>query len=187
MPEIERIEEWVGQEVVDADGEKLGKLGDVFFAKDSDEPVFGSVKHGLLGRKVALVPLSGATLSRDYVRIAYPKADVDTAPAPDGDGTLAAGAASGLGRHYGIDVPPGASFESASARADRLESAAAERARGQELREEEERRRADADAARKQADEAARAAEQADRDAADARTAAERADDAAADAERGPR
>jgi sporulation protein YlmC with PRC-barrel domain len=41
--EIEQIEEWQGQDVVDCDGEKIGKLEDVYFEAGSREAVFGSV------------------------------------------------------------------------------------------------------------------------------------------------
>lgn len=188
MPHIESIDQWVGQEVVDRDGEKLGKLGDVFFRTGTDEAVFGAVKHGLLGRKAALVPLAGASLSRDYIRIAHAQADVDAAPVPAEAGPLSAQEAEALASHYGIAVPTGEpdGFESASARDARMEAAAAERARAEKLRAEEESRRADADAARRRAEEAAREAERAEQDASDAKSAAAEADTAAGEAERGP-
>ncbi len=188
VPHIESIDQWVGQEVVDRDGEKLGKLADVFFRTETDEAVFGAVKHGLLGRKAALVPLAGASLSRDHIRIAHVQAEVDAAPAPADAGALSPHEAAALGSHYGIEVPPGVSygFESASARDARREAAAAERARAEKLRAEEESRRTDADAARRRAEEAARDAERAEQDASDAQTAAAEADTAAGEAERGP-
>lgn len=68
--EIERIEAWIGQEVVDVGGKKVGKLEEIYFR--GSEPVLGEVKPGALARKRLLVPLLGATASRDYVRLSLP-------------------------------------------------------------------------------------------------------------------
>ncbi len=65
--EIERIEDWIGREVDDADGNKLGKLDEVYF--DGERAVAGEVKPGLLSRKRIVVPLEGAAVTRDLVRV----------------------------------------------------------------------------------------------------------------------
>lgn len=71
MPSVEQISEWLGQEVVDAEGESLGKLEDVYYARDRAEPQLALVKSGLFGRKHTIVPLQGATVGREHVRLAY--------------------------------------------------------------------------------------------------------------------
>ena len=68
MVEIEQIEEWKGQDVVDRDGEKIGKLEDVYFEAGSRDAVFGCVKSGMFGRRHLLVPLAGASVSRELNR-----------------------------------------------------------------------------------------------------------------------
>src|SRR5436190_13940084 len=65
--EIERIEDWIGREVDDADGNKLGKLDEVYF--DGDTAVAGEVKPGILSRKRVVVPLQGASVTRDSLRV----------------------------------------------------------------------------------------------------------------------
>jgi sporulation protein YlmC with PRC-barrel domain len=65
--EIERIEDWIGREVVDAEGQKVGKLDEVYFR--GDDAVIGEVKVGVLTRKRVLVPLEGAAVTRDSVRV----------------------------------------------------------------------------------------------------------------------
>ena len=51
------MEEWIGQDVVDPAGEKVGKLEDLYYPNGSSEPVAASVKHGTLGKTLTLVPL----------------------------------------------------------------------------------------------------------------------------------
>ncbi len=40
------IAEWHGKQLVDRDGEKIGKLEDVYVDVETDEPAFGTVKEG---------------------------------------------------------------------------------------------------------------------------------------------
>ena len=71
MPTIERIESWHGQDVLDGAGGKAGRLEEVYYDPTTQEPVLLSVKHGMLGRQVTLVPADEAVLSRDYLRVPY--------------------------------------------------------------------------------------------------------------------
>ncbi len=71
MPTVECIENWRGQDVLDATGEKAGSLGEVYYDNAAQEPILLSIKHGMLGRQVTLVPAAEAVLSRDYVRVPY--------------------------------------------------------------------------------------------------------------------
>jgi len=68
MLSIEQVEEWVGQEVVDVDGERVGKLDEVYYSTTTNEAVFAVVKSGLLGRHSSLVPLAGASVGREYLK-----------------------------------------------------------------------------------------------------------------------
>ena len=40
------IAEWRGKQLVDRDGDKIGKLEDVYVDVETDEPMFGTVKEG---------------------------------------------------------------------------------------------------------------------------------------------
>ena len=77
MLNVDQIEEWLGQEVLDADGERVGKLDEVFYSDGSGEAVFAAVKSGLLGRHSSTVPLAGASVGRDYVRLAFTAEQID--------------------------------------------------------------------------------------------------------------
>jgi PRC-barrel domain len=173
MSDVEHIEEWKGQDVVDPAGEKLGKLDEVYFRGESEEAVFAAVKSGLR-RKTHLAPLAGASFSRSHVRLAVGgEALSDAPPAPD-DGVIRSDAGRTLAGHYGLDPATlDGPFEGAQAREERLEKAAEARERSRELEESAAERRAEAAEARRtqeqagtQAVDADAAAEQARRDAA---------------------
>src|SRR5215217_1242120 len=70
---IEDIKDWRGQDVVDSEGDKLGKLEEVYYDTESDVPAFCAVKSGLVGKHITLVPLAGATAGQSYIRVATAK------------------------------------------------------------------------------------------------------------------
>ncbi len=54
------VAEWHGKMLVDRNGEKIGKLQDVYVDVETDEPQFGTVKEGFIGRHLTFVPLGGS-------------------------------------------------------------------------------------------------------------------------------
>jgi hypothetical protein len=65
--EAEALDDWIGSEVLDASGEKLGKVTEVFY-KGPDALVV-EFRSGLIGHKFHLAGLSGATVSTSYLRL----------------------------------------------------------------------------------------------------------------------
>jgi hypothetical protein len=117
MFEAENIRDWRNHDVVDPDGHKIGLLEAVYVDTGSDEPAFATVRVGMIGRhRLAFVPLQGATVAPDSVRVTYPKAQVKGALAIDTDGELAAGDEPGLFEYYGIPYQQGSSGERRLAR-----------------------------------------------------------------------
>jgi sporulation protein YlmC with PRC-barrel domain len=51
--------------LVDREGERIGKLQDVYVDVENDEPQFATVKEGVIGRHLTFVPLSGMTIDPD--------------------------------------------------------------------------------------------------------------------------
>jgi hypothetical protein len=80
VPTVESIESWRGQDVLDSDFEKVGRLEEVYYDAAEDEPVLISIKHGRLGHQVKLAPLSDAAVSRDYVRLPFTGEQLGGAP-----------------------------------------------------------------------------------------------------------
>jgi sporulation protein YlmC with PRC-barrel domain len=60
------VADWQGKMLVDRDGEKIGKLQDVFVDVETDEPQFCAVKEGFIDRHLTFVPL--ARWSSDWTR-----------------------------------------------------------------------------------------------------------------------
>ena len=62
------VSEWHGKMLVDRDGEKIGKLQDVYVDVETDEPQFATVKEGFIGRHLTFVPLGGVQIGPDDFR-----------------------------------------------------------------------------------------------------------------------
>ena len=106
MIPVENITDWRGQEVVDPNGEKLGKLEEIYFDGETDEPVFGAVKTGLVSTSLTLVPLLRASVGRDYVRVDRRKAVFKKAPSFDTDTELTLDDEAKTYEHYSMDYTP---------------------------------------------------------------------------------
>ena len=74
--------------VEDRDGDRLGSVGQVYVSEDGGQPLFVTVRTGLLGRKESFVPLQGADFQGGVLRVAYDKETVKGAPGVDDDGAL---------------------------------------------------------------------------------------------------
>jgi hypothetical protein len=119
----EQLEQWRGHTVVDADGQDIGKLDDVFYAANG-EPVLARVRRGLLGRRRALVPLRGSSVSRDHLRVGYPQAQIDAAGQTEVGEFLDAATAALVGGAYGEALPGADSGYESSARLQARQDAA---------------------------------------------------------------
>jgi uncharacterized protein YrrD len=62
--------DWHSKDLLDSSGEKIGKLQDVYVDVETDEPMFGTVKEGFIGRHLTFVPLAGVTTGPDYLQVA---------------------------------------------------------------------------------------------------------------------
>jgi hypothetical protein len=74
------IADWHGKLLVDLEGEKIGKLEDVYVDVETDEPQFATVKEGLIGRHLTFVPLGGLKVGPEALQVAVSKAQVQDAP-----------------------------------------------------------------------------------------------------------
>ena len=101
------IGEWHGKTLVDRDGERIGKLEDVYVDVETDEPQFGTVKEGFIGRHLTFVPLTGITIGPDNLQVPVSKEQVKEAPniALQG-GELSQPDESALYHHYQLNYTP---------------------------------------------------------------------------------
>jgi uncharacterized protein YrrD len=103
---VENIAEWRGQDVVDDSGAKLGKLAEVYFDGETDEPAFAGVKSGLLSKSLTLVPIAHASVGRDFLRVSHSKSEFKKAPSFDTDRELSLDDEASAYRHYGLEYAP---------------------------------------------------------------------------------
>ena len=74
------VGEWLGKPIVDCDGERIGKLRDVYVDVETDEPQFGTVKEGVFTRHLTFVPLAGVQVGPDHLQVTVTKDQVRSAP-----------------------------------------------------------------------------------------------------------
>jgi sporulation protein YlmC with PRC-barrel domain len=172
MVNVERIEEWRGEPIVDSAGEQLGKLDEVFFDAGTGQALLLSVRSGLLGRHSRLLPIDGATVSRTYLRLPYTKEQVEASAEMNGEGTIDDPTLAALESSYGIKLPAELELWSATEmEAHRAEAQAASE-RADALERDAQAKLAQHESAKQQAAGAATTAEAAERAAAEARDAA---------------
>jgi hypothetical protein len=106
MIPVENIGDWRGQDVIDPNGDKLGKLEDVYYDGETDEPAFVAVKTGLVSKSLTLVPLTRASVGREYVRVERRKAVFKKAPSFDTDAELSLDDEAATYEHYSMDYKP---------------------------------------------------------------------------------
>jgi len=92
-----------GQDLVDRDGDKIGKIEEIYLDEQTGKPEWLAVKTGLFGSNVSFVPLAEATTEDGTVRVPYEKAQVKDAPNAEADGQLSQDEEARLYRHYGLD------------------------------------------------------------------------------------
>ena len=94
---------WIGRQAVGQDGEKIGKVEEIYLDDQTGQPEWLAIKTGLFGSKVSFAPLAGATADGDALRIPHGKDKVKGAPAVEADGHLEPGEEAELYRYYGRD------------------------------------------------------------------------------------
>jgi hypothetical protein len=101
------VGEWHGKMLVDRNGEKIGKLQDVYVDVENDEPQFGTVKEGFIRRHLTFVPLGGLQVGPDELKVSVSKEQVKDAPSIEQHGEeLSQADESALYHHYELNYTP---------------------------------------------------------------------------------
>jgi uncharacterized protein (TIGR02271 family) len=98
----EAISRVIGKDVYDQSGDKIGSASEVYLDDESGQPEWVTVKTGLFGTKESFVPLQGADLTDDGLRVPVSKSQVKDAPKVDTDGHLSPQEEQELYRYYGL-------------------------------------------------------------------------------------
>jgi uncharacterized protein (TIGR02271 family) len=103
MATKEDILTWRDQDLHGSDGEKLGRIEEIYLDAETREPEWALVTTGLFGTKRSFVPLSDASATGDGVTVPFDKATVKDAPTVDADGQLSQDEEARLYSHYGME------------------------------------------------------------------------------------
>jgi hypothetical protein len=172
MPTLERIESWQGQDVLDDASQKTGRLEEVYYDAGGQDPVLISIKHGLLGRQVQLVPVADAVLSRDYIRLPFSGEQIGRSPSVSVEDELNSEQVAAVAALFDVRLSSGGPLYSATLLERRRSEAETAERRAEELEREAEHRREEAEEARRRAGAAAEEAHAAQRERDSAEAAA---------------
>ena len=84
--DTQTITEMRGRDVVDRDGDKIGKLEEIYLDEQTGKPEWALVKTGLFGGRGTFVPLAEAAPGGDDLVVPYEKSQVKDAPRIEADG-----------------------------------------------------------------------------------------------------
>jgi uncharacterized protein (TIGR02271 family) len=97
-----------GGTVVGTDGDKIGKVGQVFLDDATGNPEWVTVATGLFGTGESFIPLNQASIRGDEIVVPYDKSTVKGAPrVEDANGHLSESEEAELYRYYGLDYSTG--------------------------------------------------------------------------------
>ena len=97
-------EQYSGYEVYDRDGEKIGKIDDLFVDED-DQPEYIGVKTGFLGSRSTLVPMEAVRVNqrRRVVEVSQSKSRVKEGPTFNEDEEITPEHEERVREHYGLN------------------------------------------------------------------------------------
>jgi uncharacterized protein (TIGR02271 family) len=96
---------YAGYTVVDASGEKIGKVDDLF-VDENDQPEYFGVKMGFLGTSSTLIPADIATVDSEHgsIEVSQSKSTVKDGPAFDDDKEITPEFENEVRSYYGLGV-----------------------------------------------------------------------------------
>jgi uncharacterized protein (TIGR02271 family) len=103
MTQLTDAYDWRGREIVDAQGDKVGTLEELFRDEDTEQPEWAAVRTGMFGTKLSFVPIQSAEPVGEDVRVPFSKSQIKDAPKiDDSDGQLSQEEEAQLYQHYGM-------------------------------------------------------------------------------------
>jgi uncharacterized protein (TIGR02271 family) len=83
--QMDQLQELHGAPVLDASGEQIGKVEEIYYDTEDGHPEWIGLGTGFFGTKRVLVPAQSAQLQGEAVQVPYEKDHVEGAPDIDGD------------------------------------------------------------------------------------------------------
>ncbi len=101
--DTEEISQVRGAKVIDLNGDKIGKVEEIYLDKDTDKPEWVLVNTGLFGSSSTFVPLQGSSRQGDDLQVSFDKDQVKDAPGVEAGKELSQSEEAELYRYYGLD------------------------------------------------------------------------------------
>ena len=102
-PETSTYEAWIGADVYDSAGDKIGSIDQIYLDDKSGQPEWLTVSTGWFGTSTQFVPIAGSSRHDEGLKVPYTTDHVKDAPAVDADQHLDADEERRLYVHYGFD------------------------------------------------------------------------------------
>jgi uncharacterized protein (TIGR02271 family) len=122
-----------GGTVVEQDGSKIGKVGQIYLDDQTGEPEWVTVSTGLFGSSESFIPLAQAEVAGEEIRVPYAKDKVKGAPRIDADGDLSQDQEAELYSYYGLGYSEAASESGLPADGQRADRSGADGAVGRDV------------------------------------------------------
>jgi uncharacterized protein (TIGR02271 family) len=119
MLDTRDIDQVIGSDVYGADGDKIGKAGQVYLDDQTNQPAWVTVNTGLFGTNENFIPVQDASFAGDRVTVPFDKAKVKDAPQVASDGHISPEEEQELYRYYGLGYEAG--WQSGDENVDRTE------------------------------------------------------------------
>jgi len=100
MTAPEQLQNVIGQNAVDAEGAKIGRIGQIYLDDRTGQPQWVTVSTGLFGSKESFAPLYGSRVEGDQLVLAVTKNMVKDAPNVENDGHLEESEVDALFQYY---------------------------------------------------------------------------------------
>jgi uncharacterized protein (TIGR02271 family) len=88
MTTTQDLQNMQGQTALDVNGDKLGKIGQIYVDDQTSAPLWVTIATGMFGTKESFAPLYGSNASSDGLQLAVSKDMVKDAPGVDADGHI---------------------------------------------------------------------------------------------------
>jgi uncharacterized protein (TIGR02271 family) len=102
MSEMTDAYQWHGRTMIGSDGEKIGKISEIYEDPQTGKPEWATVSSGLFGTRSNFVPLAGASPEGEDARVPLTKDQVKDAPGVEADGELSEQEEQRLFEYYGV-------------------------------------------------------------------------------------
>ena len=102
MIDAQQISSVVGSTAYGSDGDKIGKVGQVYLDDETNQPAWVTVNTGLFGTSESFAPIENATFSGDRLTLGFDSDKVKGAPNVADDGHLSHEEEQQLYSYYGM-------------------------------------------------------------------------------------